>query len=91
MTEAIGAVASLIKLDHNAADEAWYRRLWTFAATHYVDHENGGWFPEIDENGAVTGTIFSGKPDIYHALQACLFPMTDGLSRYGTQMAATQR
>ena len=80
VTEAIGAVAALIKLDRRPEDEDWYRRLWTFAADHYIDHRRGGWFPEIDASGAVTATIFAGKPDIYHALQACLYPLTEGIS-----------
>ncbi|WP_316247513.1 AGE family epimerase/isomerase [Roseobacter fucihabitans] len=80
VTEAIGAVAALIKLDRQASDEQWYRKLWTFADTHFIDHIRGGWFPEIDNAGQVTSTIFKGKPDIYHSVQACLFPLTNGLS-----------
>ena len=86
VTEAIGAVAALIKLDHRAADEVWYRKLWTFADAHYIDHAHGGWFPEIDASGTVTSTIFAGKPDIYHALQACLFPLAEGLSHHGNDL-----
>ncbi|MFV1440620.1 MULTISPECIES: AGE family epimerase/isomerase [unclassified Phaeobacter] len=75
VTEAIGAVAALIRLDARAEDELWYRRLWSFAQAHFIDEERGGWYPEIDQAGQVTQTIFTGKPDIYHALQACLLPM----------------
>ncbi len=81
VTEAIGALASLIKLERDPADEAWYRRLWTFADQHFIDHERGGWFPEIDAEGRPTVTQFRGKPDIYHALQADLFPPLPGISR----------
>lgn len=84
VTEAIGAVAALIKLDRKASDEIWYRRLWAFADTHFLDHTHGGWFPEIDESGKIETTIFKGKPDIYHGLQACLFPLAPGLSRFST-------
>lgn len=82
VTEAIGAVAALIKLERQTNDEQWYRRLWTFASTHFIDYEHGGWFPEIDDAGQVTSTIFKGKPDIYHSVQACLFPLAHGLSRH---------
>ena len=82
VTEAIGAVAYLIDLDRKTEDEAWYRRLWQFSSTHFIDHEVGGWFPEIDADGQATTTIFAGKPDIYHALQACLFPPSGRLSRH---------
>ncbi|WP_316013408.1 AGE family epimerase/isomerase [Roseobacter sp. HKCCA0434] len=80
VTEAIGALATLIELDRDPADEIWYRRLWTFASDHFIDHDRGGWFPEIDRHGQPTSTIFAGKPDLYHALQACLFPLAPGIS-----------
>jgi len=51
VTEAIGALATLIKLERRDEDEHWYRRLWQFASARFVDHENGGWIPEIDPSG----------------------------------------
>lgn len=80
VSEAIGAVSALIALERRPEDEIWYRKLWQFAAVHFVDHEAGGWFPEINAQGNVTTSIFNGKPDIYHALQACLIPLSGGLS-----------
>ncbi|MDP5306490.1 AGE family epimerase/isomerase [Paracoccus spongiarum] len=87
VTEAIGVLAALIKLDPRAADEAWYRRLWLFADAHFIDHAQGGWFPEIGEDGRPAATQFAGKPDIYHALQAALFPLAPGLSRLAPGLA----
>ncbi|MBW7056671.1 AGE family epimerase/isomerase [Paracoccus bogoriensis] len=81
VTEAIGALAALIKLDPMPGDEVWYRRLWGFAASHLVDHQRGGWWPELDPDNHPTQTQFPGKPDLYHALQADLFPLVPGLSR----------
>ena len=86
VTEAIGAVAALIKLGPQDEDEAWYRRLWAFADQHFIDHDHGGWFPAIDDAGAVTSSIFNGKPDIYHALQASLFALTPRLSRHADDL-----
>jgi len=91
VTEAIGALAALIKLGPTAEDEAWYRRLWTIADHHFIDHERGGWFPAIDEAGHVTSSIFNGKPDIYHALQANLFPLTPNLSRHAEDLPSLGR
>ncbi|MDI3338013.1 AGE family epimerase/isomerase [Defluviimonas aestuarii] len=42
VTEAIGAMAPLIKLDRRSEDEVWYHRLWIFANRHLIDHERGG-------------------------------------------------
>jgi mannose/cellobiose epimerase-like protein (N-acyl-D-glucosamine 2-epimerase family) len=80
VAEAIGVFAALIKLEHRATDEDWYRRLWSFAETSFIDRKTGGWYPEIDANGAHTDHQFIGKPDIYHALQADLFPLSPKLS-----------
>lgn len=87
VTEAIGALAALIKLERNPADEAWYRRLWLFADRHFIDHVHGGWFAAIDATGQPTQSLFRGKPDIYHAVQACLFPLADGLSHQARSLA----
>lgn len=84
VTEAIGAVATLIALDRREDDEVWYRKLWAFANAHLIDHEHGGWFPALDDDGEPTSSIFDDKPDIYHALQACLFPLSGRLSRMAT-------
>jgi mannose/cellobiose epimerase-like protein (N-acyl-D-glucosamine 2-epimerase family) len=80
VTEAIGALASLVKLDRRREDELWYRAMWQFSSGHFADHERGGWYPEIDGNGLPSDSQFKGKPDIYHALQAALFPLAPGLS-----------
>ncbi|SEW32055.1 Mannose or cellobiose epimerase, N-acyl-D-glucosamine 2-epimerase family [Aliiroseovarius sediminilitoris] len=80
VTEAIGVLANFLKLDGSGLQNDWYSRLWQFADIHFIDHERGGWYPEIDATGQPTVTQFNGKPDIYHSIQACLFPLTPGLS-----------
>ncbi|AZV80781.1 AGE family epimerase/isomerase (plasmid) [Parasedimentitalea marina] len=86
VTEAIGVLASFLKLGGNQVQHDWYSRLWCFADAHFIDYENGGWFPEIDEQGKPTTTQFLGKPDIYHSVQAALFPLTSGLSKLGEEL-----
>ncbi|WP_265499437.1 AGE family epimerase/isomerase [Paracoccus beibuensis] len=90
VTEAIGALAALIKLDPCPEDERWYRRLWSFADRHLVDHRRGGWVPELDAADRPSAAQFSGKPDIYHALQADLLPLVPDLSRQGAALARLQ-
>lgn len=82
MTEAIGAIAALIKLDRRREDEDWYRRLWIFANRHLIDHQRGGWYPELGVGNRLAEPQFLGKPDIYHSIQAALFPLSGGLSRF---------
>ena len=61
--------------DGDPVFEAWYRRIWGFVNNHFIDRRYGGWFPELDSNLAQVNRVFTGKPDLYHALQACLIPL----------------
>lgn len=71
--EGVGATAFLNTLRPSADYEVWYRKIWDFIATEIIDRENGGWFTQPRDDG--TEPLFSGKPDLYHALQACLIPL----------------
>lgn len=73
--EGIAAAAALGSLDNDPFYESWYRRIWQFTDGHIIDHDNGGWFPELADDLRPVNRIFSGKPDLYHALQACLIPL----------------
>ena len=42
---------------------------------HFIDPANGGWFGELGDDLKPMDKFFTGKPDIYHALQACLIPL----------------
>ena len=39
-----------------------------------IDHKNGSWFHQLDRDNHLLGTVWPGKSDIYHALQAMLIP-----------------
>ena len=73
--EGIAAAAALGSVDDDPFYEHWYRRIWGFADAHLIDHEHGGWFPELDGNLHPVNRVFVGKPDLYHAFQACLIPL----------------
>ena len=47
--------------------------LYTLA--HFLDRKHGGWHEELTEDLKPAHTLFAGKGDIYHALQACLIPL----------------
>ena len=42
-----------------------------------LDHKQGSWVHQLDQNNQVMGTVWPGKSDIYHALQAMLVPYSD--------------
>ena len=88
--EGIGAAAVLGAIDPDPLYETWYRRIWDFAANHLIDRRAGGWIPELDDRLAPVNRVFVGRPDIYHAVQACLIPLlptsgsiTRGLAGHG--------
>lgn len=74
-TEAIGAAAFLHALKPDPFYEEWYRRVWDFSAQYFIDPANGGWYGELGDDLKPIDKFFTGKPDIYHALQACLIPL----------------
>jgi mannose/cellobiose epimerase-like protein (N-acyl-D-glucosamine 2-epimerase family) len=55
--------------------EESYRKIWSLIERFFIDHKNGGWHEELTEDLVPAHTIFPGKGDIYHALQACLIPL----------------
>jgi mannose/cellobiose epimerase-like protein (N-acyl-D-glucosamine 2-epimerase family) len=75
VSEAIGAAAYISAFDNEDYFQNWYRRLWDYAENHVIDHKRGGWLSELREDLTPASRLFVGKPDIYHALQACLIPL----------------
>ena len=72
--EAIGAAAVLHAVTGEAAYEQHYRTAWDFAALHLIDRRHGSWHAGLDDELRPSTTTWSGKPDVYHALQATLLP-----------------
>lgn len=72
--EAICAAATWTRLT-GAPRYANHLQQWAnFAQMHFIDTEHGSWHPLLDPNNRPSYTMWSGKPDIYHALQAVLLP-----------------
>jgi sulfoquinovose isomerase len=74
-SEAVGAAAFLLEHAPSNFHEEWYRRVWNVIADHHLDREHGGWIEQLSEDMRPAYTLFVGKADIYHALQACLIPL----------------
>ncbi|MDE1165114.1 MAG: AGE family epimerase/isomerase [Pseudomonas sp.] len=72
--EASAAAASLLKRTGQPQYEAWYRQFWDFSETFLIDREQGSWHHELDEKNRPSSLVWSGKADLYHALQAVLLP-----------------
>ena len=72
--KAIAAAAALHEVTGDARYDDWYRTWWDHAAERFIDLEGGSWWHELAPDGAVSRTVWAGKPDVYHALQATLVP-----------------
>lgn len=75
LCEGIGAAMFLGQFGDAAFYEDWYRRIWGYVVDDVLDADTGRWVPQLDEAGRVKTSLFSGRPDLYHALQACLIPL----------------
>jgi sulfoquinovose isomerase len=75
LCEGVGAAHFLAAQGGDASIEGWYRRFWDFIARHIIDRREGGWRPQLSETLTPVSGYFVGKPDLYHALQACLIPL----------------
>jgi len=74
-SEGIGAAAFLCEHRPSPFHEEWYRHIWDVIASSFIDEQNGGWHEQLTEDLKPSYTLFGGKGDIYHALQACLIPL----------------
>jgi sulfoquinovose isomerase len=75
VAEGIATSSYLVRVTGRERYEDWYRTFWEYAATYLIDHERGGWYPELDAGNHRKAHPWYGKPDIYHCLQACLLPV----------------
>ena len=77
LAEAINTSAVLYRVtgEDKYADD--YAEFLTYLEDKVHDHVNGSWFHQMDQDNHVLGTVWPGKSDIYHALQATLIPYAD--------------
>jgi sulfoquinovose isomerase len=74
VAEAIAAAAALrIRTgDDRYSDLAasW----WAYAERYLIDRAYGSWHHQLDATNHVIETVWPGKPDLYHAVQAMVIP-----------------
>ena len=75
-TMAAWALGRHLGTDGSIDYAAHYHRWWEFTDRRHVDREHGNWHHELDRDNRPAGTVWSGKPDVYHAYQATLLPQT---------------
>ena len=72
VAEAIGAASTLAALTGEASYDDWARLWWAHVEECFVDRERGSWHHQLDPTNRPVATVWPGKPDLYHAVQATL-------------------
>lgn len=74
VAEALGAAATLEQRtgDRRYADLA--SQWWRYADALLLDRDLGSWHHQLDADNRPIDTVWPGKPDLYHAVQAVLVP-----------------
>ncbi|MGN0399797.1 MAG: AGE family epimerase/isomerase [Blautia sp.] len=74
LAEAINTSAVLYRVTGKQQYADAYAQFMEYLDETVLDHVNGSWFHQLDQNNQLMGTVWPGKSDIYHALQAMLIP-----------------
>jgi mannose/cellobiose epimerase-like protein (N-acyl-D-glucosamine 2-epimerase family) len=72
--EGIAAAAALHAATGEQRFDDWYATWWEYAETYLIDREGGSWWHELGTGNTVSRTVWEGKADLYHAVQATLVP-----------------
>jgi len=84
LAEAINTSAVLYRAVHRDEYAADYAKYMEYLDRVVLDHEHGSWFHQLDADGRVLDTVWPGKSDLYHAVQATLIPYADPAVSIGT-------
>ncbi len=77
LAEAINVSAVLHRVTGKEKYAADYAEFMKYLDEKVLDHVNGSWFHQLDRENNLLETVWPGKSDIYHALQATLIPYYD--------------
>lgn len=67
-------LAVLYRVTENEKYAADYAEFMKYLDEKVLDHVHGSWFHQLDRENHLLETVWPGKSDIYHALQATLIP-----------------
>ena len=74
LAEAINTSAILYHATGNKKYADEYAEFMQYLDEKVLDHVNGSWFHQLDQENRLMDTVWPGKPDLYHAVQATLIP-----------------
>lgn len=74
LAEAINTSAVLYRVTGKQKYAEDYAEFMAYLDDKVLDHVQGSWYHQLDKNNNLIGTVWPGKSDLYHALQATLIP-----------------
>ena len=74
LAEALNTSGMLFHVTGKQAYADCYEAFMKYLDETVLDHVNGSWFHQLDEQNHLKGTVWPGKSDLYHAFQATLIP-----------------
>ena len=74
VAEALGAASVLQRRTGDQRFGRLYAIWWDYADRYVLDHEHGSWHHQLDPANTPSDTVWPGKADLYHAVQATLIP-----------------
>ena len=77
LAEAINTSATLFHVTGKEKYADDYAQFMEYLDSKVIDHVNGSWFHQLDQNNDLLTTVWPGKSDLYHATQATLIPRCD--------------
>ena len=72
--EGVAAAATLLQRTGDPRYTDLADLWWAWAEQYVLDRELGSWHHQLDASNLPTDTVWPGKPDLYHAVQAVLIP-----------------
>lgn len=89
VAEAVNAAHALHQVTGDAKYAEDARTWWAYADASLIDHQHGSWHHELDASSRPSATVWQGKPDVYHAYQAALFPELPIAPSFATALATS--
>ena len=88
--EGIAAAVALHRATGEQRFADWYGRLWDYAQRVFITDGVPGWLHEANPDGTPSTVTWTGRPDIYHALQATLIPVLPRAPGFPAAVAASR-
>jgi sulfoquinovose isomerase len=85
--EGIATAALLHRITGEQRYATWYADLWRYARATFLDGRPG-WMHEAEVDGRPSTRTWTGRPDIYHAVQVTLVPQLPLAPSFAAALAA---